>query len=158
MSSRKHKTILIFLLFSTLWGCDSATLNDACSVQFPNLQKTYEDAILAMAPWDPRQPVENSRGVASLDGGNHSHPVLQEMDRESWKLWAESRLKEAQTFLDLAQSEPKISSVRKELSTLANDIVAFHGFTDQGNPGRMIATLNRIQEHSRRVYLLACPQ
>lgn len=149
----------IFFVFLTGFGSCDGSLKQACSGRIPELEKVFDDAILALGPWNPSAPSpEGARSVASVDAPGQVPDSLAEMDRQSWMKWAEDRLEEAQGFLDLAESEPRISSIRKELSFMANEIVSFHGYSERGEPVRMISSLAKVREHARRVRVFACPQ
>jgi hypothetical protein len=128
----------------------SVPMSEVCTVRFPEFDRNVESAISALGPWRKN---EMGRGLASVEGSNAARDLAKQ-DRDTWKLWAEERLSEAQHSIDLADGFP---GVRNELSDIANQLVTFHGYTQNGRVENMVHALEAVQLHSQRAREQVCP-
>ena len=150
----KIHSLLITLLVMTA-GCATANRTELCSSELPELDKSAQDALLALSPWTSPSLGEG-RMLASASAGSASTPRLSTEDRAYWRKWAETRLFAVQTSMDLQESERR-GELRKCLSSLANELVTFHGYATQGRADRMEKSLKKISELSLESRKEGCP-
>jgi hypothetical protein len=131
--------ISIFSIFLTGFGSCSRTLEVACSRHFPKVEREIADASSSLS-------TQGARVLASLD----------ESTRRAQAKWAFGLLEETQAYIDLMLEDQSHSKARKELQMVANELVALHGFYEQGKARRAADSLEKIRKHSTKARALAC--
>lgn len=103
--------------------------------------------MISLEPWIGSNELGRRPALDSSESPKPVHPK----DRESWEKWARERLDEVQKYIDIAESDPRFASSKKTLSQVANQLVAFYGYTERGQAGLMVATLGRIREQNGKL-------
>ena len=124
------------------FGSCSVSVEEICQNRLPGFEQAMGIAQDALKPWEPdagagRMPAANGMEMAQID-------------RHSWENWAMDRLRETQAYIDILETQGRLIPVKKELSKVATDLVAFHGYTAEGNVPRMTAILARIRERTHQ--------
>jgi pentatricopeptide repeat protein len=172
------------LMLISLSGCD-ADLRDFCSSSndarladaIVQIEKLRTDpsrpsrALASMASASSKRTEQNSgRGIGRigfLAGGGSPDPSelsrfsgLGEDDRDRWQSWSESELKTVETYLDWANLHREESAdgekVRRKLTEVANRLVAFHGYCQEGRVERMLQVLHSIESDRRQIRAVVC--
>jgi hypothetical protein len=139
------------LVLAIAGGSCSVSLQELCTSRIPTMDRELGDAIARLAPPRGEGP---ARAIASAAQA----APMSEDEREGWTDWAEGRLREAQHAMDAAEAYPSARELRSELSTMAKELVAFHGYAQAGDASHMAQTLERIQIRSRQAAAKACPR
>jgi hypothetical protein len=139
-------TLVATLLSVTSLSC-TASLQELCGRRVPALDREISEALVKLGP------TPGGRALASEKG-----PVapLSDADRDEWLAWTEKKLREAQITLDDVAAYPQARELRQDLSDMANDLVAFHGYAQAGKAAPMASMLERIQTRSRKAAARAC--
>jgi hypothetical protein len=138
---------LHFLMIASLGGCTSLLPGVGrrdpkafvCAHSLPGLLESLDSAVLALAAEAGRRPASAA-----------------ELDKRGWQRWSERHLITLQDTLDAAGEAPQLEPMRAELSALANAMVAFHGYCEQGKLDRMISTLRSVQGTTLRLKRERC--
>jgi len=139
-------------------GCERA-LVDSCVRSFPEFERTVEVAMVRLK--DPAMP---SRQIASLideqgvSAVSVEDKVLSEDEIEQWQSWSIVRLKELQRSIDMALADPAYAKAYRELSSVANEVVAIYGYAEMGKRKQMLAALHRIRTGMERTQGMVCPK
>lgn len=166
----KAKVITQLLILSTalsliffVTGCNDAIV-DACQNQIPTFQKQLSFASEKL--FDQVRPERSSgRAIASVPSSVPSGKLplrarFSRAQRKEWQDWAENRLKEVQTYMDVVQGEPKIAAVhdavREELSALAKELVSLDGFVEVNQARFMEQALEHARQHADNAARLTC--
>lgn len=139
----------IFLIIPLVlcgFGSCSSPLTHVCQTRLPEYERAFDEAELRL------KDQLASRAIASDSPKNET--------AQAWMKWAVENLKETQHWQDAvessAASSARTKALKSELSAMANDWVAFHGFTQLGKTRQMSFSLVRIREHTRAARALAC--
>jgi hypothetical protein len=146
---RRPLVILALTALGAACATHPATRGEYCQERLPQIERSIEDALAGIEPWTLTDP---SRVPAS------ESPValIASRDRESWEIWAEDRLREAQADLDRMSIDPSLREVREQVSRLANQLVIFHGYASRGRVMEMARTLESIRKLNGEALTLAC--
>lgn len=148
------QALLVIFGCSGLGSCPKAiSLSEFCSSDLPRFTEKVNGAVLALQPWEGGDRKLASEGEAGVGVGPSDLPLP---DRRVWESWAEERLVEAQAYIDFADGDSRYKFIRKDLSSAANDFVAFHGYASQGKVNRMTLTLAQIRTRIDRVQQATC--
>jgi hypothetical protein len=182
MSSLSRVFLVLMLIF--LSGCD-ADLKEFCSNSsdarladaIAQIEKLRTDpsrpsrALASIASASSIRTEQNSgRGIGKigfLAGGRRPDPSelsrfsgLSEDDRDRWQSWSESELKTVEAYLDWANLHREESAdgekVRRKLTEVANRLVAFHGYCQEGRVERMLQVLHTIESDRRQIRSVVC--
>jgi len=151
----------ILILFSSVLllgvGPCSPSLTDVCEQHFPRYEQqlaTAADVLKNANPTTgPDGRVEPGRVIAST--ADRASWVYTE-DRREWQSWAERLLKDTQHFMDALDQDPNLYDIRAKLSDAANELVAFHGYTQMAQFERMRTSVGRVIERGREARELVC--
>ncbi len=145
---------VVFALFSS---CKSAPLDShACSEAFQEWESRLGSHSEALEQWG-RDRAPASIGSAFLTAEQRSKlkhaadPV-----QEEWMSRAERELKTAQRWIVRVEEDPTRRAAGRELQTLANRWVVFHGLAFQKRTREMRKELTDIRQRTARVRGLAC--
>jgi hypothetical protein len=100
--------------------------------------------------WDP------DRRIASIAAREARGIELSRDDRRSWQAWAQDRLKETQSAIDLVDARSELRPVRQDLTDMANSYVAFDGYAHLSQVDRMLIMLDRIRQRSAHMVETVC--
>lgn len=159
--------ILIVLSFGMVilsgFGSKLRSVSDVCeSDKLQKLDQRFENALVALKPWRSDSIGAVGKKSAKRALASTADPELEfvgnlsKRDRESWRVWAEENLKETQQYIDIATAEPDQVQAKRDLSKVANELVAFHGFSVAGDTDRMIQSLQRIHQYNRNARKTVC--
>jgi hypothetical protein len=152
---KSAQLVSLTLTFGLLMGFGSCshTLDEACRSQIPELEKKLQTAQL-----DVQDQFSQGRAIASVSQMKAKH--LNPDQKSNWQEWAEYRLKEVQIYIDTIEGEGRMSRVsrpiRDELTTVADELVAFDGFTERSQLKYMERSLESAQKHLNKAAQLAC--
>jgi hypothetical protein len=145
------------LLFGVM-GCNDS-IDEACQSQIPAFQRQLDSASVKLFE-QVQLEHPKGRGLASV-----ALPVKAQLSleqRQEWQSWAESRLKEVQSYMDVIQGEAKIGqvhgAVKDELSEVAKDMVSLDGFSEENQARFMEQALEHARQHADHAARLTCPQ
>ncbi|MGE0615767.1 MAG: hypothetical protein AB7P04_09000 [Bacteriovoracia bacterium] len=118
--SRGFALVVIFAGLS-LVSCHSEKLEEVCAREFVQFKRGVDAAKVAFV-------AEPSRAIASVP----SPPsLLGEDDWDRWKDWSVDALRDVQAYLDVMENYPERRDLKRELSQLANELVAFYGIAER---------------------------
>jgi len=150
---RRLSTIISVLNLLTiaclnLSGCNASS-EALCEGKLSQLDLDLENAVQSLQAWLPTE----GRSLASVK----MIEILARTDRESWAAWSRVRLKEAQHYMDLADTDPNLKPVVHELSLASDDLVEFHAYAERGLLTPMMKALRSVREHEARAVSFVCP-
>lgn len=122
------------------------------------MQRSVSNALIVLKAWHDDQAGRDLASVIAPDNAPEPQPSpgLSESDRTSWQKWAESYLLEAQQYLDRVPEDSRFRGARTALTEMANEFVAFHGYTEESKTGKMIHSLEQIQTDGERIDQEVC--
>lgn len=135
------------------FGSCSASIHEICSSRLPQFEVQLGAAVASLQPWTG---LPNRELASEMPPEIVSTNTMAQQDRDDWQRWAEKQLIESQRYIDSAMRELGDGPIRQILSDIANDLVAFHGYSGQGRADKMKTTLERIRERSEQARGLAC--
>jgi hypothetical protein len=146
----------ILALAFALSGCNITT-EEICQQRLPEMQKSLENALEVLRDWHEDRA---GRDLASLGEKPEPQPTpgMSDSDRASWEKWAEGHLLETQQYLDKVPTDPRFRGARAALTEMANQFVAFHGYTGESKTGKMIHALELIHADGERIGQDVCPK
>lgn len=83
-------------------------------------------------------------------------PSLLEQEREYWKNWTEASIANVQKMMSYAEDLGFTSDQLQELHSVANELVLFWGYADQGRGPGMLRTIEKLKNHSETFEKIAC--
>ncbi len=170
----KQFLMAAFIFLCGFGSCSSDDIGATCVKNFPEFDGLLENGVAALRSLEPSgeppgEPEKQSRAVASATATAMTLPTMlvdsedfiNVRDRRSWQDWGENRLKEAQHFLDIllevADDHPiNLQNMKNSLKEVANDLVSFNGYAEQGQYRKMVSTLVKTREGLKKVRELAC--
>jgi hypothetical protein len=145
------------LLFGFV-GCNDS-IEEACQSRIPSFQSQLDSA---SAKLFGQVQLERPKGRSLASVTLPVKARLSLKQRQEWQEWAESRLKEIQSYMDIVQGEPKIGqvhdAVKGELSEVAKDMVSLDGFSEENQARFMEEALEHARQHADNAARLTCPQ
>lgn len=152
VSLRTLVSLALLISVQTLLGGCNATLEELCSGPIDEFRAEIKSTYLAL-----NGPQEGSqRALASISDSTLQSRALDSESRDKLLKWAEARLLESQTAMDIFENYPERRVIRDEMSRVANDLVAFHGYCAQGRVNRMIAMLDQIDQRVAKAHSQGC--
>lgn len=182
--STKGLLLPILALLIGVQGCHEAVpLETLCALpDWSQFEQEVKSAQISLAPWveEPQGPVQlagapTGRSPASLQIlEDHPQEIdatwtdqqglnklrvqnqLSARDRDAWTKWSHKKLRRLQDLIDQVEYHPERRQARDEFSKVANGLVNFHGYSEQGKIGSMLEALRKIRESSVKGYALLC--
>lgn len=136
--------MILFLCFVIGTGCATPTVRQTCQSEFVELEKEL------------RVASENFE-ISTLDRRVASS--VENVQLQMWQEWAQDWLIKVQKYIDVIESEPArdgAANARMELHHLANNLVAFYGFSLEHKETKMRAVMNLIRSQAPQLRQLAC--
>jgi hypothetical protein len=163
---------LLGLMLISLSSCNTE-MREICTGKYDH---TVTDAISQLESHltsDAAQRAVASLAVASFKeeagkkaAGEKSSGLssgLSDDDRDHWQAWSQSELKKVEAYLDwtylhrdLGEGGKVSEKTRRRLTDIANRLVAFHGYAQEGRIPRMLDTLKSIEADRKEVQVLVC--
>ncbi|MFL5814352.1 MAG: hypothetical protein ACJ763_12305 [Bdellovibrionia bacterium] len=135
------------------------TVTDAISQLETHLNS--DAAQRAVASFKEEASLPHAKLSSGLSSGLSSSWSDDERDR--WQSWSQSELKKVEAYLDwtylhrdLGEGGKDSEKTRRRLTDIANRLVAFHGYAQEGRVSRMLDTLKGIEADRKEVQLLVC--
>src|SRR5262245_22271698 len=139
-----HGARIIIASLIALTACEHS-VETLCQKSIPTFQREIEGAKSSLIAWV--RTGEPQRAIASEEIKDAAMKIeMDPRDRSSWELWAEKRLALAQRYMDQASRDPNNKIAAKNLSNIADLLVEFHGYSEQGELHKMIKTLEAIEK------------
>lgn len=172
--STKRLLLPFFALLLGFQGCIGAIpLENLCAMpEWSEFDQEVKSAQISLRPWLEEHQLlalqvgsAGGRAPASLQEawtesqGLHKiriQSALSERDRTSWKDWSRKKLSLLQDLIDQVEYFPERRQARDEFSKMANSLVSFHGYSEQGKIAPMLETLRKIRESSIKGHELLC--
>jgi hypothetical protein len=149
------------LMLISLSSCNTE-MREICTGKYDH---TVTDAISLLEPHlhtETAQRAVASRHRAKSNSGPSSglSSKLSEDERDHWQSWSQSELKKVEAYLDWTyihrgegQDDDK---TKRHLTDIANRLVAFHGYAQEGRVSRMVDTLKTIEADRKQVQAIVC--
>lgn len=150
--SRDITLVLFVMVGLTGFSSCSQSLEAVCASRLPEFERETASA---------KSQLSQGRGLASQESATArpGHKVKKEPSRE-WQAWAEARLMESQSYMDVLDGESNPSEAQRQLhralSDISNELVLFHGYATLSDGPKMSESLGRIRLHSEKARSIAC--
>ncbi len=124
-------SICSFLGLSGFGSAPHKMNSDQCHAYFGSLDLRTSHTIERLSPW--------------LETKGRSPASAQPLDRESWRKWANTELKEMQLLSDDAKTAGGNAELRRLLTDISNEMVHFQGQTNVGGVEKMKNILTAVR-------------
>lgn len=145
-----RKIFLTYFLVLVVFGGCKPSRHDLCNKDFPKALAEFEGSIVALAPWSN---ADKGRALAS---NSASSPGLPEQDKISWMSWSRKKLALVQQLSDYTRGNPHLDHLKVPLNDVANELVYFHSYAEQGDVNKMIHSLKFIYEEGSKAQEIFC--
>jgi len=129
-------------------------------------EEFVDDEVEKNSPYEKGRTTKVGRSLASLDQQEpekelsslqrYAYLPLLPKDRELWQEWSRTRLDEVQHWQDIVTGRPQFRAEFHDLSQMANEIVAVHGFANSGSVQGIFRSLYSIQEQTQKLQARLC--
>ncbi len=133
---KRASLLMLTAAFLTGFGSCHRTLEQACNQHFPRFEQDLAGISSRIG--------QGGRSLASV------------VDTSADEKWAIRSLEDTQTYIDLMHEDASLAPARKELSQVATQLVALHGYFQQKKGKQVSQTVDKIRKHSNKARDLAC--
>ena len=156
------RIVIVTSLASLGMGSCSTGVEEACRQQLPAFNQQLIQVTHELARYTPAS--ESNRAIASVSSDPSQNGIeqinqvfdLPKAQRIQWQDWSEKRLVDVQRYLDFVHTHSQYRPALTPLSELANELVKFDGYVDQGKALQAIASLHRAQANADEVTRATC--
>ena len=151
-------------LFLGMSSCATSSIQEACQGQLPDLSLQLKKVARDVAVLTPDG--YPTRAIASVDGSAKAETTDPERmnrvvtisthQRDQWQSWSEKGLVQVEHYLDFVRTRSELRPLIAPLSDLADQLVRFDGYVDQGKAYQAISTLHHAQNDADTVIRQVC--
>jgi hypothetical protein len=156
--------ILIFASLASMGivSCNSSDVEEACREQLPALNEQLHQIHEQIAQYAPDNRADRAIASDSQKGSQPgSEPANRVVDlppdvKTVWQNWSEKRLVEVERYADFVRTRSQFRAALEPLTEIANELVKFDGYVDQGKAYQAMESLHRAQLNADAVARATC--